>query len=140
MFTDSKKHPTFTKRGEPVEQRKQLGYQGESLVARYLQQQGFEIVHQNFYTRFGEIDIIARQQNLIIFVEVKTRTHHYFNLSEVITRAKQRSIIKTAEHYIVQQKYRAHSFRFDVALIEGEGAQNSITYIPNAFTKPETVY
>jgi putative endonuclease len=127
MFPDSKH--TLTK--------KQLGSYGETLIAHYLIDQGFHILEHNYQTRSGEIDIIAQKNNLIAFVEVKTRTHHYFNLSQVITPSKQRSIIKTSEHYIARQKFDEHVFRFDIALVEGTESHASITFIPDAFRKPE---
>ena len=127
MLTDSKKADKTKKR---------LGIIGEQCVADYLQQHGFTIIEQNYRTRQGEIDLIAQKDNLIAFVEVKTRSKQYFNLSQVILPAKQRSIIRTAQMYISRSQLRDTIFRFDVALLEGTD-MSSITYIPNAFSKSE---
>lgn len=116
--------------------KKHLGTLGEQCVADYLQQHGFTIIEQNYRTRQGEIDLIAQKDNLIAFVEVKTRRKHYFNLSQVILPAKQRSIIRTAENYIAKAQLRDAILRFDVALLKGTDI-DTITYIPNAFSKPE---
>ena len=113
-----------------------LGKKGETLVALNLEQQGFTIRHQNYSCRAGEIDIIAEKGDVRAFVEVKLRTSHYFALSEVITPAKQRKIITTARLYNSQQRdLENYVYRFDVALVEHNGYDYDITYIPNAFTQ-----
>ncbi len=112
----------------------QLGTHGELLVCRQLMVQGFTILARNYAVRGGEIDIIARKDDTVVFVEVKTRTQHHFNLSEVITPSKKRKIALTARHYIA---YNAHLFgdvlyRFDVALV-CLGSNQVVSYIKNAF-------
>ncbi|MGE0206391.1 MAG: YraN family protein [Candidatus Babeliales bacterium] len=114
-----------------------LGTQGESLVAQFIQKQGFTILERNYKKFYGEVDIIAKKEDLVIFVEVKTRTTHQYNLSEVITYGKQKKIIKAAQHYIASKQLTNKVFRFDVALIQGAVNENSLQYIPNAFTKQE---
>lgn len=113
-----------------------LGKKGEELVALHLEQQGFNICHFNYSCRAGEIDIIAEKGNVRAFIEVKLRRSHYFALSEVVTPAKQRKIITTARLYNSQQRTSAdYVYRFDVALVEHNGHDYDITYIPNAFTQ-----
>lgn len=113
-----------------------LGKKGETLVALNLEQQGFTIRHHNYSCRAGEIDIIAEKGDVRAFIEVKLRTSHYFALSEVITPSKQRKIIATARLYNSQQRDATHYvYRFDVALVEHNGYDYDITYIPNAFTQ-----
>lgn len=113
-----------------------LGKKGEDLVALNLKQQGFSIRSQNYSCRAGEIDIIAEKGNIRAFVEVKLRSSHYFALSEVITPAKQRKIITTAQLYNCQHcTSKEYIYRFDVALVEHNGYDYDITYIPNAFTQ-----
>jgi putative endonuclease len=111
-----------------------LGNQGEALVCAELEKRDFTILERNYTSRQGEIDIIACKHNLFVFVEVKLRQQPQFALSDVINKAKQRKIIKTALYYISQNKFPSTSiYRFDVALIQN----NQITYIENAFTVPE---
>lgn len=114
---------------------KQLGNHGEARVAAWLTQKGFAIKATNYRKRFGEIDIIAAKDNVLAFVEVKLRSTHYFNLSEVITPAKQRKIIKTALAYIMEHNIVDKVYRFDVALLEKCTDKYKLMYVPNAFTK-----
>lgn len=116
--------------------KKTLGKKGEELVRTYLEQQGFTIKQLNYACRAGEIDIIAEKADVRAFVEVKLRQSHYFALSEVVTPSKQRKIITTACLYNSQQKnISSYVYRFDVALVEHNGYDYDITYIPNAFTQ-----
>jgi putative endonuclease len=117
------------------------GYNAEQLVADYLQQQGYTILARNYTIKSGEIDIIARKDEVVAFVEVKMRSTHYFNLSLVVDRSKQRKIIITALHYATRNSYTQHVLRFDVALVESnlENDTLNINYIPNAFTAPENM-
>jgi putative endonuclease len=110
--------------------RTQIGKKGEDHVVQWLEKNGYQILERNYRVRAGEIDIIAQKKEVIVFVEVKYRIVHYFNLSEVITRAKQQKIIQAARFFMAQQTNFLHSYRFDVALVE-EGCD--IMYIENAF-------
>ncbi len=115
----------------------ELGKTGEQIVADYLIKQGFVIRAMNFRQRCGEIDVIAYREPVVAFVEVKTRTHEYFNLSEVISVAKQRKVIKTALSYAFMHGLREQVLRFDVALLQVEQNNYTVTYIENAFTSSE---
>ena len=114
-----------------------LGKKGEELVVDYIRQLGFTLIAQNYRQRCGEIDIIAQKDNTVAFIEVKLRQTTYFYLSEVITPAKQRKIIKTAHHFILFTGKQSDSliYRFDVALLELQKGEYSITYIRDAFRK-----
>lgn len=114
--------------------RKYVGNEGEDLIANYLEKQGFTIEERNYRKRGGEIDIIARNKDLIVFVEVKRRIQSYFNLSEVITVAKQYKIIQTARAYKAEKRlFGDFIFRFDVGLVEQYNNTPTITYIEDAF-------
>ena len=116
-----------------------LGKKGEACVADYLKTQGFSLCAQNYQTRQGEIDVIARKDELLVFVEVKIRTKTYFPLHELVPYAKQRKIIKTAFSYILTNKIDEMIYRFDVALLEiSPLGSYTVTYLANAFTVPET--
>jgi putative endonuclease len=107
-----------------------IGNEGENRVAQQLECEGFAIVARNYTITTGEIDIIARKDALTIFVEVKTRsTAANFDLSEVISRSKQKKIMYAAKHWIMRHPSTTSSYRFDVALIVHE----EVTYIPDAF-------
>ena len=116
--------------------RKQCGDKGEQLVAQFLEADGFRILARNYARRNGEIDLVAQRGQMIVFVEVKSRTQSSFDLTEVISRAKQKRVIAAAKSFIIGHRLYDNGYRFDVALIENLESE-MITYIPNAFTEPE---
>lgn len=113
--------------------RKIIGIDGEAQVARYLTNRGFIILARNYTKRYGEIDIIASKEDVIAFVEVKTRTYHYLNPAEIITPSKQKKIMMTANAFIVSHDYHDKVYRFDVAFVTHVDATINIEYIDNAF-------
>jgi len=115
------------------EKERLLGQAGELCVARYLEERDFTIIEMNFQIRAGEIDIIARKDDLLVCVEVKTRTHTTVPLGLLVSRSKQLKIIKTAQYFIQQMHMHDVAVRFDVAFVVG-GDKKEITYIPRAFT------
>ncbi len=114
---------------------KKLGQRGEHAVARWLQQFGYTILSLNFQTRLGEIDIIASKEETLAFVEVKTRKTTYFPISNTVTRSKQQKLIKTAQQFVLKNKFTDKVLRFDVATVTPENDQCKITYIKNAFQR-----
>lgn len=111
----------------------ELGSVGEHHVVCYLEKEGFTVLAKNYRVSGGEIDVVALKNQLLVFVEVKTRKNPLFDLTQVITAQKQRKIIYAAHHYITTHRHtNGYSFRFDVALVEHTN-KPSITYIPDAF-------
>lgn len=111
------------------------GQQGEALVADYLRHNGFRLVGHGYYCRFGEIDLIAWEGDILCFVEVKTRTNLEMALPrEYVTPAKQRKLRKTALMYL-SEKGLDCPCRFDVAEVYAErGFDNArIEYLRDAF-------
>lgn len=108
---------------------------GEQYSADYLEKNGFKIVQRNFHSRYGEIDIIARNSRYFVFVEVKTRENgSLVGPLEAVSISKQRKIIKTAMIYLQENSTELQP-RFDVAaVITKSGFPVSIQYIANAFT------
>jgi putative endonuclease len=93
------------------------GAKGESLAADFLKQKGFAIVARNYRHRKSEIDLIVRQENWLVFVEVKTRTSIAYGQPEAfVTPAQARKIFDAAEHYIFSTDWRGH-VRFDVVAV-----------------------
>ncbi len=113
---------------------KEIGHRGEEAVCQYLIEHGYEIKARNFCIRGGEIDIVAAQDNLYVFCEVKTRKNDAYAPSEAVNRAKQRRILQTAEAYLYQHKLFEVDVRFDVAQVIYQN-QWHIDYIENAFWK-----
>lgn len=114
--------------------KKEMGRLGEEAVCRLLSGKGFKIVSRNFTVRGGEIDIIAESDEIIAFVEVKTRkADSMLNGFESVTRSKQRLIVLTAQKYLLKHP-SALQPRFDAALaVFHEGKVINIDYIENAF-------
>ena len=106
------------------------GISTEQLACEYLQASGLQLLHQNYRLKMGEIDLIMRDGNVIVFIEVRYRkTQRYGGALLSIDPRKQARIIRTAQHYL---QYRAPDAqaRFDVVAVEGD---NPINWIKNAF-------
>lgn len=112
---------------------KELGNKGELLVSQYLEQRGFSVLARNFTCKLGEIDVIAQKDDILAFVEVKTRKTLYFPTSSVITLGKQRKIVKTAKYYIIKNNVIDKACRFDVATVFYDESESKIDYIECAF-------
>jgi putative endonuclease len=93
------------------------GKQGEEIAAEHLRQQGFEILESNWRHRRLEVDIIAREGNVLVFVEVKTRSYDYFGKpEEFVSPAKERRLATAAAAYMEQIGHE-WAIRFDVVAI-----------------------
>ena len=118
---------------------KNLGDAGENFAAAYLKSRNYEILARNF--RFGktaEIDIIASINNIIVFVEVKTRNNQkYGTPAEAVTLKKQQKIIKAATKYLLDNALFDSACRFDVIEVFADDNQNpnnwQCNHIENAF-------
>ena len=110
------------------------GIDGESLAVVFLQQKGFAIVERNFRFGHGEIDIIAREGSVLVFVEVKTRHSSKFGSpEESVTDAKQHQLRQAAEGYLHSKELEEQRCRFDVISISYQGERPEIRHIENAF-------
>ena len=109
-----------------------IGKWGEETAVEYLTEHGYEIVSRNVRTPYGEIDIIAKQTDITIFIEVKTRTSKKMGLpEESITPRKREHMLATADHYAAE--HEIDHWQIDVISIEGKpGLKPSITYFENA--------
>ncbi|MBX9598953.1 MAG: YraN family protein [Burkholderiales bacterium] len=99
---------------------KVTGNTAEDLAAEYLISQGLKLVQRNFYSRFGELDLIMRDQDSLVFVEVKHRRSGLNNAIESITPAKQRKMVKTAQFYLLKLG-RDVNCRFDAVVFNEWG-------------------
>lgn len=114
--------------------RRRKGAWWEGEAARYLEKAGYAILERNYRTRAGEIDLIARKENLLIFVEVKMRSSEAFGRpEEAIDSRKQKKIIEIAQLYLAEHPSPTQDIRFDVIAITSEGPQRLIKHIENAF-------
>lgn len=111
----------------------EIGKKGEQAVCDYLVSVGAAVIGRNYHSRYGEIDIIAKDGEYIVFVEVKTRSGTKFaNPCEFVDAKKQNKIIKTAMIYM-QNKEPDSAVRFDVADVIYSRGEYEINYIKNAF-------
>ncbi|MGN0327337.1 MAG: YraN family protein [Lachnospira sp.] len=110
---------------------RQTGSNYENLACNYLIKSGYEIIERNYRCKTSEIDIIAKKDNWIVFVEVKYRSSHDYGVSiEAVNIRKQMRIRKAAEIYLITHyKHMDIPCRFDVIGIDGD----KITHIKNAF-------
>lgn len=108
----------------------QVGKWGEETAENWLAEHGYEIVAKNIRTPYGEIDIIVKQQDMTIFVEVKTLTSSQnFFPEQQITKRKREHMFNSAQHYAAENKIE--HWQIDVIAIEGK--QNpKITHFENA--------
>ncbi len=110
--------------------KKDLGKAGEKIIVQYLQKKGWTILETNFRFHKKEIDIIARKDDIISFIEVKTRRHTGFGMGmEAVDKLKQRTIIQVARHYMEKHCFPETLVRFDVASLDGD----VVSYIEDAF-------
>ncbi len=110
--------------------RQKIGKEGETKAIDFLKNNGYQILETNYKTKFGEIDIIAEENNEIVFIEVKTRTNNSFGVPQLaVNSRKQNKLTKTALHYIKIKNIYNKNFRFDVVA----QINNHIELIKNAF-------
>jgi putative endonuclease len=111
-----------------------VGERGEDLAVRALVREGYAILARRYRSRLGEIDIIARDGDCLVFVEVKARRQEACgNPAEAVTRWKQRRIARMAAAYLARQPIEAAACRFDVvAIVIGEDHPR-VEIIRNAF-------
>lgn len=116
---------------------RQLGKKGELAARKFLLSRGYKVLASNFSTPQFEIDIIARDNDTLCFIEVKTRTGVKKGLPrEGVTTAKQKKIIMGAQYYLSKNKITNTRLRFDVVEVlykDGSHTACDITLIPNAF-------
>ena len=99
--------------------RQDLGQLGEKLASDFLKKQGYKILGHNYRTRGGEIDIVAKDGEAIIFIEVKTRVSREFGYpEEAIDERKQHKLAMTAECYLTEHRLYEADYRIDAIGIE----------------------
>lgn len=119
---------------------KKIGLKGEEIAIQFLIDKKYSILDKNYrFSRFGEIDIIARDKEYLCFIEVKTRSSRTFGYpSEAVTYKKQQNIIRLAKTYIKKNNFNKENIRFDVIDIMISKKNNcvkveSVNLIKNAF-------
>ena len=116
-----------------MENRRKIGTAQEEKAAEYLSSRGYRILERNFRCKLGEIDLIAEESCVLVFLEVKYRkSGRYGNPAEAVTPAKQKTICRVADFYRMSGRIaESQSCRFDVVAILGEEIQvykNAFSY------------
>lgn len=121
------KHPTSMDHND-------LGTLGESLALKFLSSKGFEVLETNWRYQRAEVDIIARDGEILVFVEVKTRTSEYFGAPETFVTFRKEQLMVRAAHAYMQRINHQWEIRFDVISVVYRDDQNyEIRHLPDAF-------
>ncbi|WP_420552221.1 YraN family protein [Tenacibaculum aiptasiae] len=111
----------------------ELGKKGEELAIEYLQEKGYVILEKNYRFQKAEIDIIAKKEEVLIVVEVKTRSTSYFgNPQDFISSKKVKLLVAAADNYINERELEVE-LRFDVIALIKEKEKFKIEHLENAF-------
>lgn len=103
----------------------------EDIAQNYLKKQGLRLITTNFNCRYGELDLIMSESDVLVFVEVKFRRNKAFGGAiAAVSNSKQQKLTRTAQWYMQQNGLSNHQARFDVIAIEGA---DEINWIKNAF-------
>lgn len=117
--------PTPRRKGDAIER----------LACRHLERQGLKLVARNYRSPFGEIDLVMRHANVLVFVEVRYRQHTRFGLpAETVDARKQSRLRATAEHYLQHDERACNQpCRFDIVAVTCEPSGEHIDWLQNAF-------
>ncbi|MCJ7547147.1 MAG: YraN family protein [Deltaproteobacteria bacterium] len=115
--------------------RKALGSRGEDLAVQYLKKRGFKVIERNYRCSVGEIDLIAREKNTLVFVEIKARSSFEYGLpQDAVDRFKQKKLIEVARSYMAEHHLKDDIIaRFDVVAIHLTPTGPAIELIKDAF-------
>jgi putative endonuclease len=121
-----------------ADKRQFLGKTGEDLACEELERRGYAILARRYRTRFGEIDIVARTDGTIVFVEVKARAgDDYGGSAAAVTALKQRRIAQMAVDYLSRHKLHDRPCRFDVVTVDMKECGPEIVVYTHAFDAPD---
>lgn len=115
--------------------RQALGLDGEQRARRVLEARGYRVIDVRYRTRYGELDLVARHDGFVVFVEVKARRGRRFgDPAAAVTPQKQQRLVAMAIEYLGRHRLTRAAVRFDVVAVDhaGTGAP-SVTVIPDAF-------
>jgi len=115
------------------------GKEGEDIAAHYLSERGYRVLVRNYRTKSGEIDIIAREGNTLVFIEVKARSGTRFGLpQDAVDLRKQARLSRVASGYLRHKAVIPCDCRFDVVAVMGRGEKMKVELIRNAFELSES--
>ncbi|MEW5798022.1 MAG: YraN family protein [Bacteroidota bacterium] len=118
---------------KPISKRK-IGDLGETVAENFLRQQGYTIIEKNFYYQHGEIDIVAKDGDTLVFIEVKSRRSERFGTpEESVTPKKQELLRRTAEGYVASKNLPDTDCRFDVVSVIMKDGKAECRVLKNCF-------
>lgn len=113
---------------------KQRGDLGEDAAARYLEQRGFRVLERNWRFRQWELDLVCRDGDTLVFVEVKTRSANTMGTpADGLNRKKQARLVKAASQYLTKNDLWDEPCRFDLAAVVDTGKSMDVEHMENAF-------
>ena len=121
-----------------LDPRRLFGQEGESAAEQYLRNKGYRILARNVRSSVGELDLVAEDGQVLVFVEVKARrTDAFGGAIHAVHQRKQEKLIQLAAQYLARHHLKDRPCRFDVVLLQGANAEASqIEHIENAFDVP----
>jgi putative endonuclease len=112
----------------------QTGKKGEDIAVAYLKSKGYQILERNYRCPFGEVDIVAKDRNTIVFVEVKSRRSDRFGDPQLaVGQDKQKKLSKISLNYLQQMRIPSENARFDVVAVKMYPEGTKVELIRNAF-------
>ena len=122
--------------------RSPLGERGEITACEFLKRHGYKLLEKNYKCKLGEIDVIARRQGRLAFIEVKTRTSDQFGVpQEAVNPKKREKIFKIAQWYLKEKKLEKSPLAFDVVAVLWRNDQApEVRLIADAFEKEDELY
>ncbi len=117
-----------------MDHRQSLGKRGEDLACQELERRGYLIVDRRFRTRCGELDIVAREGGMLVFVEVRARSSFHFGTPfESVTWKKRQRLSHMAASYLFVKRLAGQPCRFDVVSVLERGDERTIELVKGAF-------
>lgn len=118
-----------------IDPRHQFGQASEARAEQFLRRKGYRILERNLRTSLGELDLVAEDAGVLVFVEVKARTTGAFGGARLaVDRRKQAKLIRLASQYLAQRHLMERACRFDVVLVQGEAdSPLQVEHVENAF-------
>ena len=115
-------------------QRREVGQKGEKMALRFLKKSGYRIIERNYVCKMGEMDIVAKEKDTVVFVEVKTRTSNAFGPPQLaVNPTKQMQLSKVALYFLKERELEEVKARFDVVAILLGPRGEKIELIRDAF-------
>lgn len=113
---------------------RKIGLEAEAAVAEYIHDCGFVLETRNYMTPYGEADIIAKDGDAVVFIEVKARKNtKYGKPAEAVTKQKKLRYLRIAQYYFMNREINDFKVRFDVAEVYDKNGKSNVNYIRNAF-------